>query len=170
MSARYDDVIGSLFDFEGAGALLITSSSERMIVTSRTYTLAEDGTFGQAIPGEPISGALTTGEEARLVQLSHSGDAGRGFRTNVGFASVCEVPITVTLDFYNREGTHLDTVTVELKPFEYRQENSIFTEISSTDIDDAYITVRSDTAGARFFAYASIVDNITNDSFYQRAY
>jgi hypothetical protein len=170
MSVRYDDVLAELFDFDGAAALLITASSEDVIITSRTYTLSEDGTFGQAIPGEPITKALTTGEEARLVQLSHSADSGQGFRTNVGFASISNVPITVTLDFYNREGTHLDTLNVELEPFEFHQENSIFKEITSLDVDNAYIAVRSDTAGAKLFAYASIVDNLSNDSFYQKAY
>jgi hypothetical protein len=170
MSVRYDDVLDQLFSFTGSAALLITASSQDVIITSRTYSQSDDGTFGQAIPGEPITEAFTTGEEARLVQLSYSSDRRKGFRSNVGFASACGIPITIKLDFYNREGTHLDTATVELLPFELRQINNILAQITDQDLDNAYITARSDTEGAKFFAYSSVIDNKSNDPSYQRAY
>jgi hypothetical protein len=112
---------------------------------------------------------LTTGAEARLVQLSQAATAGKGFRTNVGLASISEVPITVTLDIFNREGNHLDTIAIDLQPFELRQESGLLKKLVDGDLDDAYIKVHSDTPEARHFAYASVIDNRTNDSVFRDA-
>ena len=59
-SARFEDVLETVFGFTGAAALRVTPTSGSVLVTSRTYNLLGEGndlglpagaTFGQYIPG-----------------------------------------------------------------------------------------------------------------------
>ena len=45
------DVLESRFAHTGTAAMLIESARDDLVVTSRTYNLAPDGTYGQFIPG-----------------------------------------------------------------------------------------------------------------------
>ena len=55
----------------------------------------------------------------------------------------------------------------ELEPFASHQINDVFATLGAAkvlvDAHDAYAVVTSETEGAAFFAYASVVDNGTND-------
>lgn len=168
-SVRYQDALDSLFSFNGAGALLVTASEAQVLISSRTYTVSADGSFGQAIPGRPIGEALTAGQSARLVQLSHSAETSRGFRTNIGLASASETATTVHIDIYSGEGVLLGDRDVELEPYGYTQIGGIFAPVSERDVDDGYVVVHSDDQGARYFAYASVVDNVSGDPSYIEA-
>ncbi len=80
-SARFEDILETVFGFTGAAALRITPTTGQLLVTSRTYNLLGEGnelglpagaTFGQYIPGVTAEQAIARGEEGRLIQLSHS--------------------------------------------------------------------------------------------------
>jgi hypothetical protein len=51
-------------------------------------------------------------------------------------------------------------------PFEFRQIDKAFEQVTADPIDDGYIVVRTTTAGAKFFANAVVVDNLTGDPTY----
>ena len=46
---RLNDVLFSIFGFEGGASLRITPLSGEVVVTSRTYNLTDEGTYGQFI-------------------------------------------------------------------------------------------------------------------------
>jgi hypothetical protein len=92
-SVRLPDVLLNTFSFSGAAALRVTSSSTRLLVTSRTYNLVGAGavglpqgaSFGQFVRGVSEDTGIPYGEEGRLIQLTQrDASSGLDFRTNVG--------------------------------------------------------------------------------------
>lgn len=171
-SKRFEDVLDTVFQFEGAASLRINPQTGRILVTSRTYNLLgkdndlglpAGATFGQYIPGVTAEQALGFGEEGRLIQLAHSTDDTKGFRTNLILVNAKDAHTDVQVDLYEGNGVFLGTVERSLKPFEYRQLNRVFASVTGGDVDDGYVVVRTTTQGGRFFAMASVVDNLTGD-------
>lgn len=171
-SARFADVLDTVFAFEGGAALRITTQQGRLLVTSRTYNLLRAGnptglpagaTFGQYIPGLSEDRAIGFGEEGRLVQLTHSADDSTGSRTNLVLVNAGSTRIDVVVDLYRANGSVVGTVNRSLAPFEYRQLNRVFASVTGSSVGDGYAVVRTTTEGGGFFALASVVDNLTGD-------
>ncbi len=172
-SRRFDDVLMSAFGMSsGAAALVVTASSGQILVTSRTYNLLGAGnsmglpsgsTFGQFVPGQEELEGIGPGQQGRLIQLSHSRSTASGFRTNLGLVNATAATITVHVALYRNDGAYLGTVDVSLRAKEYTQIDRIFEQVSGTDVADGYAVLTADGGSARFFAYASVVDNRTGD-------
>jgi hypothetical protein len=162
MSRRYVDVVKDVFSFEGSGAIRVTPSSGSIVVAARSYTESALGTRGQFIPGLPGSAANAAPVTAHLIQLTHTA----GFRTNIGLVNVTAAPLAAQIGLYSARGTWLGTKVLSLAPYEFRQETEIFRSVTSGDVSDGFAVVRSATAGGSFFAYASVVDNVSGDPIY----
>ena len=160
---RVEDVLAGLFYGEGAGALRIEASQGSLAVTSRTYNDAGDATYGQYIPAVFESEALVWGRAARLVQLAHSTRPRYGFRTNLGFVNTTGNTLTMNVDLYDGDTTYLGNLSFELLPWQYLQFNNVFKGMADEDLDNAYAIVTTQTGGAAFFTYASVVDNRSGD-------
>lgn len=162
-TARTVDALASLFQYTGAAAVRIVPVSGSIIATSRTYNQTSRGTFGQYVPAVARGAAIHDSATARLIQLSHEPSLQSGFRTNLGLVNASPATITVDALFYNSNGYLLGGKTYELKPFEFRQYDKVFEQVTASPVDDGYISLKSTTTGARYFAYASVVDNLTGD-------
>ena len=171
-SERFVDVLFREFGFEGAAALRIRPTEGHVLVTSRTYNLIgtgdptglpEGATFGQYIPGIGVEQAIPHGEEGRLIQLSHKPGETDGFRTNLALVNATHDDIDVEIDLYRSDGALLGTRTRNLGPLEYRQINRVFETVTSTEVSDGYVVVRTTTENGAVFALASVVDNLTGD-------
>ncbi|HHQ48320.1 MAG TPA: hypothetical protein ENK19_05490, partial [Acidobacteria bacterium] len=162
-SLRLTDVLGSQFGLSGAAALRITPLQGEVIVTSRTYNLTSHGTYGQFIGGVDERTALATGERALQIQLSHRPGTGAGFRTNLGMLNCSGVPMTVHVELFSSSGSKYGTKDYSLEPYEFVQKDKIFEKVTSSTVNDGFIRLSTTTAGARFLAYASIIDNRTGD-------
>lgn len=160
---RFQDVLASRFAFTGSAALRITPLSGTVMVTSRTYNLTASGTFGQFIGGISASDALITSQEAALIQLSHQNGGSGGARTNAGFVNTGGTPIVVELDGYRADGSSLGTRQWSVLPYGHIQINRVIGQFTGSSMADAFGIVRTRTAGGRFLAYASVVDNDTGD-------
>jgi hypothetical protein len=159
-SVCYRDVVGDLFDAEGAGTLRVTAVGGDLLTSAHTRTIGDGGSYGQFIGSFNETTAADTGSELRLIGLEASDAA----RTNIGVVSVSSVPITVDVHLYMADGTAADQLAIELEPFASDQVNDVFTSLSGKATgDDLYAVVSSATPGARIFAYASVIDNGTND-------
>lgn len=165
-SAHHGDILFEAFGFEGAAALRITPLTGPLVVHSRTYNQLAVGTYGQFVPGLSSSQAVVGGTEGRLVGLFHDPSLVRGMRTNLGLVNASLAPINVEITFWNPLGTPLGVRAVELKTLEYKQFNKVFEMVTSGRVDGGFLVVRSTTTGGRFFAFASVVDNVTNDPIY----
>ena len=153
-SLRLHDALHTVFGFTGGAALRITPVTGSLLVTSRTYNLTDQGTYGQYISGSPHSQAITHGNEAVLIQLSQDSSSTTGFRTNVGLVSAVDSPITIRADLYRAQGTFVGTRTYSLEAFGYKQIDRIFRTLTQDEIPDGHIVVSTSTPGGAFFAYA----------------
>jgi len=171
-SVRLADVLAGQFSLDGQAALMLSVGSGRILATSRTYNLLAAGnplglpggsTFGQYIPALERSAATAFGEEGRLIQLSHSAVSSSGFRSNLGLVNMTSESLDIEVGLYTADGLLLGTVPVTLPPFGYQQLNRVYSLVTAGDVDDGYAVVRTTTELGRFFAYASVVDNLTGD-------
>jgi hypothetical protein len=158
------DVVGQLGG-SGQGALGIVSD-QPLKVTSRTYNqVAPDascypnGTQGQDYPSLTASGGLSASQVAWLPHLTENG----AYRSNIGLVNCGPAVAAVTVELYNGAGSSLTSYTVSLNPGEWKQETQPFkNKAGQTAMDrgSAKVTV---TSGSGVSAFASVVDNITND-------
>ena len=160
---RVEDVVGEAFALNGTGALRLTVEAGTILASSRTYADEPEGTFGQIIPVVADSGTIEAGERAALIQLSRSADPVDGYRTNIGFVNATGAEVTVDLVLHDASGARLGTRRVHLKPLEYHQLTDALPTLGAEVLDDGWVEVSSPTPGARFLAYASVVDGRSGD-------
>jgi len=154
------DVVGEgAFETIGSGAIGVTVDWGNLMVTSRTYTLAGEGTYGQSIPGWSESDAITEGAVAALTQLRQS----TSFRTNIGFVNLGEQEIRIAAEYRSGQGALIASRDYALPALSWQQLNSAVPE----GADHAFVS--SPTAGAQFLVYASVVDNASGDPVYVAA-
>ena len=161
-SLRLVDVVDTAFGFYGSGALRLTAADGGILATSRTYNTNPNGTFGQYIPAIDAETAAEHGRDYVLLQLSSS----ESYRTNVGFVNVTGESLALEVDLFTSSAVLLGSVPVTLRPYEMRQIPAVFTQVTSEPVDDGYAVVRSSTEDGRFFAYASVVDNLSGDAIF----
>ena len=161
-SLRLVDVVDTVFGFYGSGALRLTATAGAILATSRTYNTNPNGTFGQYIPGFEAESAAEHGNDYVLMQLSSSA----AFRTNVGFVNTTDATMALEVDLYTASADLLGSVPVTLRPFEMRQIPAVFTLVTSDPVEDGYALVRTSTESGRYFAYASVVDNLSGDAIF----
>jgi len=160
-TVRWHDVFGTVFGFEGTGALRVLVGSADVRVDSRTYADTPDGTYGQGIGPHTGADAIRYGQPARLLQLSQ----GPAFRTNAGFVNLTGGQAVVEYALLDGDGAVVAHETVTLRPFEHAQLNRVFP--SPVEVGSA--TVRVLTPGGAVLAYGSVVDNPTDDPTFIRA-
>ncbi len=158
------DVFQSLFGLGSAnGGLRVAASHPDVKVTSRTYNAAgAEGTYGQFIPARRAVDAVTTDNSGALIQLQQNDD----FRTNIGLVNLAEEPVEVEIHLYNGDGTLFGVVARQLGPFEMKQIDRIFQNVTGQPVDTGYAVVKMLTADGEVHAYASVVDNGSNDPVY----
>ncbi len=152
--------------FSGSGALEICSDGE-LVIDSRTYNvLASDspcfpgGTLGQHLAGELSTAGLALGETARLGQLRESA----AFRTNLGFVNTGAEPATVEVSLLDATGAELTSYELVIEPERWIADNRpFFVRAGREDLGAASAKVTV-TGGGGVVAYASVVDNLTNDA------
>ncbi|NOZ78434.1 MAG: PKD domain-containing protein [Acidobacteria bacterium] len=153
---RLDDVLPSIFSTEGAGAIRVRIASGQLLVTSRTYDQEPNGTLGQFIASRPASAAITDGSSGVLSGLRRS----QAFRTDIGMVNLTAEQITITAHYYRPDGTEITSKSYTLKPYSFIQ-NSI--PVSTANLSGGFAILSSSTPNAAFLAYASVVDNISQD-------
>ena len=161
-SLRLVDVVDATFGFYGSGALRLTATEGAILATSRTYNTNPNGTFGQYIPGLDAEIAAEHGHDYVLMQLSST----ESFRTNVGVVNTTDATVALEVDLFTAAASLLGSVPVTLRPYEMRQLPAVFTLVTSEPVEDGYAMVRTSTEGGRFFAYASVVDNLSGDAIF----
>ena len=158
------DVVGQL-GTSGQGALEVLSDLP-LKITSRTYNQVSEGaacypngTQGQNYPTVTAGGGLVEGQSAYLAGLAENAR----YRSNIGLVNVGSGPASVLVELFDGAGTKLTEYTVGLAVGQWAQEVQPFrNQAGETSLDRGYakVTVQS---GGGVFAFASLVDNITND-------
>ncbi|HVE71975.1 MAG TPA: PKD domain-containing protein [Thermoanaerobaculia bacterium] len=167
-SVTYANALFEAFGLSsGAGAVTIDADSAGSIaqlrVTSRTFTTGAVGTYGQSVP-EVQPRQL---EKTLYVTGIQSTSA---YRTNIGLVNRGAAEITPTLTLYAQNGAVIATKNVRLDASSFQQSAlwAFFPEVQGATHDVLTLKISSNQADA-VSAYASVVDNITQDPIYIQA-
>ena len=152
---------------------------ELITVSGRIYNTASNGgTFGQPFPGIPwysyasINSADRDLDDVFIPGLRNSGSAGvSGFRSNIGIVNASQFSTTqIRITVFSSTGTSLGSQTFTLGPLGHTQVNATaiasgFTGNGYAVVEQVSVTVTPGQTDANpgFFAYGSLLDNITSD-------
>lgn len=151
------DVVAEL-GMVGAGAIEVSSDAPIM-ASSRTYNSSDEGTFGLFLDGVAESHAIGKGEVVWLPQLRQNS----AFRTNIGLVNSGDIIARVRIVLYDVEGNELAAKRRKLDPGSWIQLQEPFFQLAGkVDVDSGYATVEV-LSGSGVIAYASVIDNSTND-------
>ena len=95
-------------------------------------------------------------DRRRIIFLSENDD----LRANVGCSSGSGVTTQIRIELFDDAGESLGTRNMELEPWSNKQINRIFSDHSPVN---GYVDVWSETEGAMFYCYGSVLDNETSD-------
>jgi hypothetical protein len=155
---RFQSFLEEVFGLsDAAGAASVVSASDGLKVMSRTFNQADQGTFGQSLPGVSDAELIPDGATALVLFLTENAD----FRSNLGLVNGTETPITVRWELFNAAGTSLATGSANLPPLGNTQRNRVLQ--SHAPIEAAYAHVWTTTPGGRFTCYGSVLDAATSD-------
>jgi len=163
-SRHLEDVLANLFGFTGSAALRISTDAGRIAVTSRTFNLSTVGTLGQYVPALPANKALTSELDGYLIQLRRN----EAFRTNVGVANLTEEQVKVRVDYFRADGTSMGHSTYTVPPLSFHQHTKALPGTEA--VTGGFARITSQTPGARYLAYASVVDEGSGDPVYMPAW
>ncbi|MGE5347127.1 MAG: hypothetical protein ACM3JH_14330, partial [Acidithiobacillales bacterium] len=164
-AATYRDVLASVFGLTGDnyGALRIAANSGGLRISSvtTTPTPGQTGAFGQSVPGVPAAELVTAAVPAAIVGIREDGVA----RTNLVLLNTTASPVDVDAALWADDGSSLGTLSRQsLAPFEMTQIGRIVQAITGArNTSNATLTLSTPTSGGAFTAFASLVDNGTND-------
>ncbi len=152
------DVLATFFaDPAAYGAVRILTEAD-VAVVSETSTPSSGGTVGQAVPalgpGDFAGSTLKTLAPIRENAL---------FRTNLVLANATEAPLTAQVALFAADGTLIGTRNVDLPPLGMTQINNVAASLGAVTLDLGRISVSTPTPGGLVAAYASVIDNTTND-------
>jgi uncharacterized repeat protein (TIGR01451 family) len=134
------------------------------VASSRTYNVTDHGTLGQFIPAIRFNGFIgkaLTGALPNLLSIQQIAQSS-AYRTNVGIAEGSGAAASVLMRFFNGAGAKLFELPLELAAGEQRQMNAILSQ-HGFQVDDGRVEVEVLGGNGKVTAYASVVDNLTND-------
>lgn len=167
------DALKTLFGMEGLARLNYATNDwepgEGVRVTSRTYTVEASGaTYGCLVPPLNSFQIGTFGDTLEILGAS----AGPGFRTNIGLVDLSENwqqnPI-VNVRIVDDQSRVVDSFAVEIPARGGMQINDVFGARGLTPPPASLVIVEI-VQGQQIGAYATLTDNITNDSTYLGAH
>lgn len=140
------------------GAVLVSSSSPSVVVQSETASWFGAGTVGQALPafgpGDFAGAAAKT-----LAPIRENGS----YRTNLVLANPTDTTILAVARLYSAEGTLIGSREVSLPPLGMAQISRVAAALGSSHLELGRISVSTPTPGGLLAAYASVIDNVSND-------
>lgn len=131
------------------------------IASSRTFDTTSAGTFGEFIPAIPFSQFIASGSPR--ISMQHLAQ-NAAFRTNLGLIEAAGENANVLIHVFNDSGNELAQIPFALLPGEHRQLNS-FLQANNISLPDARIEIEVTSSTGKVSAYASVVDNSSNDAY-----
>ncbi len=159
-SVTWADVLGLFGLGEAWGAVQVRSASPSLVPASQTSTPGGGGTFGQSVPLVPETELIRSGASRTIPAVREDAS----FRTNLVLANGTESPCDVDVSLVSESGAVLGSRRFPLPPLGMTQVTRVVRELGGTaDVAGARLVLSTPTAGAGFAAYASVIDNRTND-------
>lgn len=165
-SITYGNTLLELFGVpNGAGAVGIEATSAgtsaQLRVSSRTYTDGATGTYGQSVPD-------VAALDKTLYITGMQSNA--RFRTNVGLVNRGAMDTSAALTLYDASGTIVGTANVIVPASNFQQAplTGLFPNLAGLQLDVLSMKVIA-SVGDAISAYASVIDNDTQDPVYIQA-
>ena len=160
-SVIYFDVLGSVFnETSNFGAIRSRRDSPSLNIVSVTSTPGFGGTLSQTIPAVSSSDLIPAGSQRSILYIRE----GDGFRSNLVLASNANVPTTIDAALVSPAGETLASKSYSVPPNGMTQINRVVRDMGvSGSVTGARLVLSSSTPGAAFTAFASVIDEITND-------
>lgn len=135
------------------------------VASSRTYNVTANGTLGQFVPAIPLRGFVGRAAQNALPQVLSLQQVAQSpqYRTNVGIVEATGKAASAVLTVFNAAGTKLLELPVQLAAGEQKQLNGLLAQNGITNLSDGRIEVKVTGGDGKVTAYASVVDNVTND-------
>ena len=151
------DVVAQM-GMTGSGSIEVFSD-QPLLASSRTYNASQEGTFGLFLDGISTRESAAIGDTVWLSQLRQNS----AFRTNVGLLNSGDTTARVRLYLYDGSGAELASRRRVLEPYAWLQLQEPFSHLAGrNDIDSGYLRIEVEL-GDGVIAYASVIDNATND-------
>jgi hypothetical protein len=147
------DVVTSVMQSTGTGQLEIDDDITNLVISSRTYTTALNGTYGESIPSSTDS--IVAGDVGTITLLRRNDE----FRSNIGFAEIWGGHGIAIFKFVDLSGNVVGTAEYPVVPFTHFQ-TALLMNAAAVRAD---VTV---SGSARILAYGSVVDNRSGDGIY----
>lgn len=167
-----DDLVASWF---GAGMLgeggigtieirpLNSATPLDTFASSRTYAVAGGGTLGQFIPALRTNQFIGSFAQDSLSRISlQMIAASADYRTNVGFVEGTGATVQFLARLVDGNNNVLGTYNGTLPPFGHLQ-RSVPDLFGGVNLTDGRVEVEVTSAGGKVSAYASVLNNKTND-------
>jgi hypothetical protein len=158
-------VLTTLFDERGKnGALSIFSTDGTpLVLASRTFTPGPSGgSFGLNVYGVLVA------ETAWIASVEHDGF----FRTNVGVFTPIDPAVGQSLVFavsvFDATGVEVGSGSMTFDEAGLQQKNLDFFGVDDALLD-GWVEIRCNDPTAIWYAYATVIDNVTGDSVYRAA-
>ncbi len=162
----FEDLMGLLTDADNAGPVIVRGTNEHVpAMWSRTYNISPSGvgTFGQRIRAVPITPRSL---EPRVISHFLPGlRIDSRYRTNLGLVN----PNAITEEFTVKAldgftGTPLGEFRISVAPFSLSQVNDL--KLRVPGLPSVFTLVVTAGSANQVIAYASMVDNVSNDPVY----
>ena len=164
-SRQVSDALLTLFGWSGVAWLYVQSEfvTGRVLVTSRTYTVREDGsTYGMLVPPLDAAQTATAGETLEILGPTGASSS----RTNLALVSLAGYSsASVHVQILDDKGSLLDSFDQIVPPENGLQLNDLFRARGLGDGPKAALIRLSPSSGI-LAAYATTIDNATNDPVY----
>ncbi len=158
-------ILTSLFDERGKnGAISVFSTDgSPLVLASRTFTPGPTGgSFGLNVNGVLVA------DTAWIANVEHDGF----FRTNVGVFTPINPQVGQSLIFtvsiFDAAGVEVGSGSLIFDEAGMRQKNLDFFGVDGALLD-GWIEIRCSDPTAIWYAYATVIDNVTGDSVYRAA-
>ena len=157
----FTDVLSSVFGLStGYGAIQVISVSPTLSVQSQTWTPAGTGSYGQSVPAFYSTDVISSAQPGVISGVREN----LQFRTNLVLASGVPFQLPVDIKLKSSEGVLLGSGQIVLPPRGMTQISQVIRSLGVTeDVTSASIILTTAVPGGSFAAYASMIDNITND-------
>ncbi len=162
----FRDVVTSVFELRNVkgGMQIFSLDGAPLVLASRTYTNAPGG----GSYGLNVYGSLIVSDEAWVANVEHDGF----FRTNVGVFVLAGAspgnPVIFTVTIKDDQGTEVASGSFTFDQAGLKQESLDSFGVEGNLLDGSVTFVSSDP-DAIWYAYATVIDQVTNDSVYRPA-
>ncbi|MCL4806856.1 MAG: hypothetical protein KJ062_03525 [Thermoanaerobaculia bacterium] len=160
-TVTFTDVLSSAFGLaDDYGAILVSANVATLVVESATSTPGGGGEFGQGLGASGRNDLIGDDHARSLVGVRDDARA----RTNLVLTNAVEKAIDVDLNLFREDGAVLGSLRVRLEPLGMRQVNGVSRAVGAAgDAAGARLVLSTPTPGGAFAAYASVIDNGTDD-------